>query len=41
MKEITLLASVCGGSVKTNAAIAMEICKDGVKSVSNDGFVCK
>ncbi|ASM51612.1 hypothetical protein PESP_a3866 [Pseudoalteromonas espejiana DSM 9414] len=42
MKEITLLGFVSGGSVKTNAIIATEVCGEGnVQSVSNGGFVCK
>lgn len=35
------LQCVSGGNVAQNAAIAMQVCKDGVQSVSKDGFVCK
>lgn len=43
MQELTFeqVEEVSGGNVAANAQIAMQVCKDGVKSVSNDGFVCK
>ncbi|MBE0358109.1 hypothetical protein [Pseudoalteromonas aliena] len=43
MKELNQneVKGIVGASVKENTTIAVQVCSAGVKSVSNDGFVCK